>query len=151
MCAVVPKKPANVTHIHDSASGQSQKNSAGTSESGTQIIVVYSTIASGFSVRDRNLMLIATEALIAAASSATSVPAVNAWPQGRTITITPRKPSSTAVQRRPRTTSPSTSTAPIVTNSGVEYDSATACASGRCTIAQKPASIETMPMTQRKK
>ncbi len=31
----------------------------------------------------------------------------------------------------------------MVTNSGVEYDSATACASGRCTIAQKPASMPT--------
>ncbi len=37
----------------------------------------------------------------------------------------------------------------MVTNSGVEYDSAIACASGRCTIAQKPASMDTMPIRQR--
>ena len=38
---------------------------------------------------------------------------------------------------------------PIVTNSGDEYESAIACASGKCTIAQKPAIMPMMPMTQR--
>ena len=120
MCATVPKPPASTTHSHDHGSGHCHTNNAGTSDSGTQIIVVQMTIASGASVRDRNLMLIATLALMAAASSATSAAVENAWPHGRTMMSTPMKPTSTAVQRRARTTSPSTSTAPIVTNSGVE-------------------------------
>ena len=65
-------------------------------------------------------MLIATLALATAAISATRLPAVNASLPGRTISTTPRNPTSTAVQRLARTISPSTSTAPMVTNSGVE-------------------------------
>jgi hypothetical protein len=37
----------------------------------------------------------------------------------------------------------------MVTKIGVEYDSATACASGRWPMAQKPAIIETTPIRQR--
>ena len=59
------------------------------------------------------------------------------------------KPMITAAQRRQRTCSPSQITAAIVTNSGVEYDSEIACDKGRWPIAQKPASIEPMPITLR--
>ena len=68
---------------------------------------------------------------------------------GLTIISTPMNPAATADQRRMRTISPRNSTAPIVTNSGEEYESAIACASGRCTIAQKPAIMPSMPITQR--
>jgi len=37
----------------------------------------------------------------------------------------------------------------MVTNSGVEYDSETACDSGRWPIAQNPASIEPIPIVLR--
>jgi hypothetical protein len=78
------------------------------------------TIASGASVRDRNLMLIATLALITAASTATRLAILKSSAPGCISTITPRKPTMTAVQRRARTTSPSTNTAPMVTKIGVE-------------------------------
>ena len=68
---------------------------------------------------------------------------------GLTMTSTPTNPAATADQRRMRTISPRNSTAPIVTNNGDEYESAIACASGRCTIAQKPAIMPSMPITQR--
>ena len=68
---------------------------------------------------------------------------------GRTMMSTPMKPTSTAAQRRARTCSPSIHTAAMVTNSGVEYDSETACASGRWPIAQKPQNIDTTPITHR--
>ena len=70
---------------------------------------------------------------------------------GRTMTSTPRKPSATAAQRRARTCSCRKITAAMVTNSGVEYDSDIACASGRWPIAQKPQSIDSTPITQRMK
>jgi len=94
-------------------------------------------------------MLIVTAPVSAAASRATRLPAANAALPGRTITSTPMKPATTALQRRRRTTSPRKITAPMVTNNGEEYDSATASASGRFTIAQKPASMPPMPSTQR--
>ncbi len=39
----------------------------------------------------------------------------------------------------------------MVTKIGVEYDSDTACAKGRCPIAQKPQNIEMTPIRQRMK
>jgi hypothetical protein len=60
------------------------------------------------------------------------------------------KPSATAAQRRARTTSCRKITAAMVTKIGVEYDSDTACASGRWPIAQKPQNIDTTPIRQRK-
>ena len=45
--------------------------------------------------------------------------------------------------------SPSQMTAAMVTNSGVEYDSAIACDNGRWPIAPTLASIEPMPMALR--
>ena len=101
------------------------------------------------SVCESCLIWIATSALITAASTAIIASAVNSAVPGRTITSTPTKPSTTAVQRRARTRSLSIAAAARVTNSGVEYDSDTACASGRWPMAQKPASIEQMPITQR--
>ena len=71
---------------------------------------------------------------------------------GRTITSTPRKPSDhRGPAARAHVLAAATSTAAMVTNIGVEYDSDTACASGRWPIAQKPASIDTMPIAQRMK
>ena len=49
---------------------------------------------------------------------------------GRRIISVPRKPTRVAVQRRARTTSPSTSAAPAVANSGTVKLSATASPSG---------------------
>ena len=58
---------------------------------------------------------------------------------------------ATADQRRARTVSPRMNTAATVANSGVAYDSATACAIGRWPRAQKPQSIEHTPITQRRR
>ena len=95
------------------------------------------------------LIWIATSAPSIAAATATSTPALKLCDHGRTITSTPTNPASTASQRRRRTVSPSSSTAPMVTNTGEEYDSATACASGRLASAQKPQNMLTRPMAQR--
>ena len=65
-------------------------------------------------------MLIATLALITAASTATRLAKLKLSVPGCISTSTPRKPTSTAVQRRRRTISPSTNTAPMVTKIGVE-------------------------------
>src|SRR5690606_8820684 len=114
-----------------------------------QSSVVSSTIVFGGSERERNLMLIVTAPLSAAAATATRLAELNASVPGRTMTSTPMKPAATALQRRSRTTSPRNSTAPIVTNIGDEYESAIACAIGRCAIAQNPASIDAAPTAQR--
>jgi len=65
-------------------------------------------------------MLMYEPAANAAPASATSVSSENFVAPGRMMINTPTNPATTAVQRRRRTTSPSISTAPIVTNSGVE-------------------------------
>ena len=94
-------------------------------------------------------MLTVVMPLIAAASTATSAPLATASAPGLTMISTPMKPAAAADHLRMRTISPRNSTAPIVTNSGEEYESAIAWASGRCTIAQKPAIMPSMPITQR--
>ncbi len=96
-------------------------------------------------MRDKNLMLMYEPAASAADNNAISIAGEKSLLCGRKITSTPTKPMITALQRRRRTTSPSISTAPIVTNSGVEYEIEIACASGRCDSAQKLHNIETVP------
>ena len=107
------------------------------------------TMRSAGSVADSCLIWIATTALMTAALTAIRVPALKPSGPGRTITSTPMKPSTTADQRRARTCSPSQKTANTVTNSGLDYDSDTACARGRWPIAQKPQNIDNVPSTQR--
>ncbi len=72
------------------------------------------------SVCDNCLIWIATSALITAASTAIMASMLNSAVPGRTMISTPRKPSTTAVQRRARTFSLSMAAAARVTNSGVE-------------------------------
>ncbi|MNV48612.1 hypothetical protein D3C71_1405300 [compost metagenome] len=97
------------------------------------------------------LIWIATSELSTAAATAIRLPDVKPAVPGRTITSTPMKPTTTAAQRRTRTFSPSHSTAAMVTNNGVEYDSETACASGRWPNAQNAHSIDPRPIALRTK
>ena len=120
MCPPVPRAPASATQTQPCASGHCHTATAVGSDSGTHRKVVSSTMASARSVRERYLMLIAVVADSAAASSGTRLAARKPSAPGRTITSTPTKPTSTAVQRRTRTTSPRKMTAPTVTKSGVE-------------------------------
>ncbi len=116
----VPSAPVSTSQGQRSVCGHCQTISAAGSDSGTQSRVVSNTIVFAGSLRDRNLMLIVTMPVIAAENTATRLAAVKPSVPGRTMTSTPMKPATTALQRRMRTTSPRNSTAPIVTNSGDE-------------------------------
>ena len=120
MWPLVPNSPARPTHSQVMGCGHCHTHSAVGRDSGTHSRVVISTMASARSVRERYLMLMAVVADSAAANSGTRLAVVKLAAPGRTITSTPTKPTSTALQRRTRTISPRKTTAPMVTNSGVE-------------------------------
>ena len=87
-------------------------------------------MALGESVPERDFTIRLEAAMKPAAMIGSAVAGLTSVKPGRRITRTPRKPKSVAVQRRARTTSPSTRAAPTVANSGRVKLSATASAKG---------------------
>ncbi len=96
-------------------------------------------------------MLVADAAMNSAARMGRPVAGETVSNPGRTITSTPRKPTMVALQRRRRTTSPSTRAAAMVANSGTVKLSATACASGSSATALNQLAMAQSPSAARAK
>ena len=110
--------------------GQRQNQMAGTSRKIVDHSANWVRIISGASVAERRRTSSTETATDIALASATSAPGCRLSLPGRTITSTPAKPTTVAVQRRQRTFSCSTRAASTTENSGCEKASAVASASG---------------------
>ena len=129
-CEKVPQTAITMTHGQACAEGQRQRCNAGSRPSTDCTTSIQKMIATVLSVRVSFFTMITDTAKPTAAASAINWPGSTAPVCGRTMIVTPTRPSSTAALFHPPMRSPSTATASAAVHIGIVNSIATNCASG---------------------
>ncbi len=150
MCAVLATRPMVITQNHISGVGHVQTKSAGTSATGVISKVWYTTRLPICSLRVRIFSVMTDSAMVRAETTTMISPTPTDSTPGRRMMSIPAKPMISAVMRRARMTSPSTTTAATAANKGAVNPRATALPRGTMASALNQVAMDTKPRNVRR-